>query len=142
VPQPFASSVPSTVTPVSPMPYLPPATPYNPSTPQGAPTNVIPDDNGTVTARIPSNAPAPGFDRFGGAGRPPSATLPPAQPLSTGNPIDGFILDSFGRPRAQEAGASRTSDKPASSLFGQIGQDVQNLGSGIKDTFSRIIPGR
>jgi thiol-disulfide isomerase/thioredoxin len=142
--QPFASTAPSTAQPATSMPYLPPASPYTPSGSQGRPTNVIPDDSGTVTARIPSNAPVPGFDRFGVTGRPPSTSLPPAQPLGTKNPIDGFILDSFGRPGMQVQGPkpSRTSDTPASSIFGQIGQDVQDLGAGIKDTFSRIVPGK
>ncbi len=143
--QPFASTSPSTAQPIAPMPpYLPPAMPYSPTGPQGARPNVIPDDSGTVEARIPSNAPAPGFDRFGAAGRAPSGILPPAQPIGTKNPIDGFILDSFGRPGMQAPAVrpSTASDTPASSLFGQIGQDVQNLGAGIKDTFSRIIPGR
>ena len=142
--QPFASTAPSTAQPAASMPYLPPASPYTQSGSQGTPTNVVPDDSGTVTARIPSNAPVPGFDRFGTTGRPPSPSLPPAQPIGTKNPIDGFILDSFGRPGMQVQGPkpSRTSDTPASSLFGQIGQDVQDLGTGIKDTFSRIVPGR
>ena len=142
--QPFASTAPSTAQPATAMPYLPPASPYTPSGSQGRPTNVAPDDSGTVTARIPANAPVPGYDRFGTTGRPPSTSLPPAQPLGTKNPIDGFILDSFGRPGMQVQGPkpSRTSDTPASSVFGQIGQDVQNLGAGIKDTFSRIVPGR
>jgi hypothetical protein len=143
-PQPFASANPSAAPPVARMPYLPPAMPYNPTRSQVQPPNVVPDENGTVTARIPSNAQVPGFDRFGTMGRPPAATLPPAQPLNSANPIDGFILDSFGRPgmqpqNVQPSGASAT---PASSLFGQIGQDFQNLGAGIKDTFSRIVPGR
>jgi thiol-disulfide isomerase/thioredoxin len=142
--QPFASTAPSTAQPAAPMPYLPPASPYTPSGSQGRPPNVVPDDSGTVTARIPSNAPAPGFDRFGTTGRPSSTSLPPAQPVGTKNPIDGFILDSFGRPGTQVQGPkpSRGSDTPASSIFGQIGQDVQDLGAGIKDTFSRIVPGR
>jgi thiol-disulfide isomerase/thioredoxin len=142
--QPFASTAPSTALPAASMPYLPPARPYTRSGSQGAPTSVVPDDSGTVTARIPANAPVPGFDRFGTTRRPPSTSLPPAQPIGTKNPIDGFILDSFGRPGMQVQGPKppRASDTPASSLFGQIGQDVQDLGAGIKDTFSRIVPGR
>lgn len=142
--QPFASPPSPTAQPAEPMPYLPPAMPYTPSGPQGTPGNVVPDESGTVTARIPSNAPVAGFDRFGTASRPTPGNLPPAQPISTGNPIDGFILDSFGRigTPVQNARPSRISDKPASSLFGQIGQDVQELGAGIKDTFSRIVPGK
>jgi thiol-disulfide isomerase/thioredoxin len=142
--QPFASANPAAAPPVARMPYLPPAMPYNPTGSQVPRPNVVPDENGTVTARIPSNAPVPGFDHFGTMGRPPASSLPPAQPLTTTNPIDGFILDSFGRPgmqvqSVQPSGASAT---PASSLFGQIGQDFQNLGAGIKDTFSRIVPGK
>ena len=142
--QPFASTAPSTAQPATSMPYLPPASPYTPTGSQGRPTNVVPDDSGTVTARIPSTAPVPGFDRFGTTVRPPSTSLPPAQPLGTRNPIGGFILDSFGKPGMQVQGPkpSRASDTPASSIFGQIGQDVQDLGAGIKDTFSRIVPGR
>jgi thiol-disulfide isomerase/thioredoxin len=142
--QPFASASPSAAPPAAQMPYLPPAMPYNPSGSRVSRPNVVPDENGTVTARIPSNAPVPGFDRFGTRGRPSAPNLPPAQPLNTRNPIDGFVLDSFGRPGMQtrEVRPSGGPATPASSLFGQIGQDVQNLGAGIKDTFSRIVPGR
>ncbi|MGB6067825.1 MAG: redoxin domain-containing protein [Desulfomonilaceae bacterium] len=141
-PRPFNSTVPPTAQGPGQTPYLPPASPYSPSNPPatGARQIVVPDQNGTVTARIPSNAAFPGFDHFGTAGR--TANLPPAQPLSPGNPIGGFILDSFGRtaPQVRQTGLPRSSGQPASSLFGQIGQDVQGLASGIKDTVSRIVP--
>ena len=44
--QPFASALSPAAQPAAPMPYLPPAMPYAPSGSQGAPGNVVPDDNG------------------------------------------------------------------------------------------------
>lgn len=121
----------------SPLPQLPPGIPYTPSGGQSAPgAPVIPDENGTVTARIP-----------GAAG----SNLPAAQQVASPNPIGGFILDSFGRASAP-AQAPKPISIPApqsgipaqqpANIIQQIGQDFQNLGTGIKDTFSRIVPGK
>ncbi|AFM25669.1 TlpA family protein disulfide reductase [Desulfomonile tiedjei] len=130
------------------LPPLPAAIPYTPPRGQRPPAPpLVPDANGTVTARIP-----------GGSGTPEyGSSLPPAQPLG-GNPIGNFILDSFGHPSqtsqsasprpigvaqppAQERTQQPASQQPA-GVIQQIGQDFQNLGAGIRDTFSRIWPGR
>lgn len=119
------------------LPQLPPGIPYTPPGGQSAPgAAMIPDENGTVTARIP-----------GAAG----SNLPAAQQVASPNPIGGFILDSFGRASAPpqapkpisipgpQSGAQ--AQQPA-NIIQQIGQDFQNLGTGIKDTFSRFVPGK
>ncbi len=77
-----------------PLPPLPPALPYSPSNPQPPPANIVPDENGTVMARVPES-----FGGTGGVLQVPggsSSPLPPAQPFQRANPIGGFILDSFG----------------------------------------------
>lgn len=126
------------------LPALPPALPYTPQRGQRPPAPpIVPDTNGTVTARIPGDSGSQGY----------GSSLPAAQPLS-GNPIDKFILDSFGRPSqttTQTASprpigvtppqAQERTQQPA-TVIQQIGQDFQNLGAGIKDTFSRMWPGR
>ncbi len=117
------------------LPQLPPGIPYTPTGGQSAPgTPMIPDENGTVTARIP------GAD---------GSSLPAAQQVASPNPIGGFILDSFGRASAPTQapkpisipGPQAEAQQPA-NIIQQIGQDFQNLGTGIKDTFSRIVPGK
>ncbi len=81
--QPQASVPGSQVNPGSAGPQpLPPAMPYIPPRNQVQTGPIVPDDSGTVTARIPGNV--------GGA------NLPAAQQVGTPNPIGGFILDSFG----------------------------------------------
>jgi thiol-disulfide isomerase/thioredoxin len=124
------------------LPPLPPAIPYTPnaSSAQQAPP-VVPDESGSVTARIPDAS-------RGQASYPDqrsSASLPPAQPVTSKNPIDGFILESF---KSSAGQAQRPvpvqppgADKPATSVIDQVGRDVRQLGSGIRDTFSRIVPG-
>jgi peroxiredoxin len=124
---------------------LPPALPYSAATsrrPASAPP-VAPDDEGNVMARIPEAVP-PGWS--GSRGTPPTGSLPAAQPVSRYNPFDGFILDSFGQPRMEtrpQAGTqTQAPDAPAASALGQLNQDISALGSGIRDVFSRILPGR
>lgn len=138
--QPGASPLAQTGT-GAPMPQqLPPAMPYTPSPRDQAPRGpLIPDDNGAVTARIPGD--------YGPSG----SNLPAAQQVARPNAIGGFILDSFGimsssrqssRPiSAQRPQVEQPTQQPA-NIFQQIGQDFQDLGTGIKDTFSRIIPGK
>jgi hypothetical protein len=129
------------------LPPLPPAMPYSrsapsaPTTQQSAP--ILPDENGTVTARIPGGLGDAGMY----TGQRSSTGLPPAQPVSSRNPIGGFILDSF----KPSSGQSETvapqplrpagGGQPATSVIDQMGRDVRQLGSGIRDTFSRILPG-
>ncbi len=139
-PQPVAPLAPSTpsaaATPV--LPSLPPAMPYTPSRVTAPPPSTVPDAEGNVWARVPGQAPS--------AQRSGSPGLPSAQPLSPANPISGFVLDSFGRPRRltdpQQPVAEQQIPAPASSFLGQLGQDFQQLGSGIKDVLSRIAPSR
>jgi peroxiredoxin len=124
---------------------LPPALPYSgaPSRGSAGAPPVTPDEEGNVMARIPG-AVSPGWS--GSSGRPASGSLPAAQPVTRSNPIDGFILDSFGQVRAEtpsRAGRqARPPDAPAASALGQLNQDISALGSGIRDVFSRILPGR
>jgi len=148
--QPRPASVPVSPPPLAStpggLPTLPPAIPYNPNAPNapgtlpGAP--IVPDENGTVTARIPgvqSNA-APLQAQSS------PSSLPSAQPVGTQNPIDGFILDSFrqtaGQAQPPKPLRVQSEDKPAASVIDQVGRDFRQLGSGLRDTFSRILPGR
>ncbi|MBI5250844.1 MAG: redoxin domain-containing protein [Desulfomonile tiedjei] len=141
--QPPQPSVPVAHTgPASPgMQPLPPAMPYSPPRDQVATVGTVaPDDNGTVTARIPGMVGGP--------------HLPAAQQVTRHNPIGGFILDSFGTtnaPSSAQAPRPLTVQRPQleqppqqqpGNIIQQIGQDFQNLGVGIKETFSRILPGK
>jgi len=119
------------------LPALPPAMPYFPGRTQAPRPNVEPDEQGNVMARVPEY----GQGGYGGG------ALPPAQAVTRPNPLGGFILDSFGRARPQAGqtppGAQTPpSQTPPSNIFGQLNEDFQALGSGIRDTFSRILPGR
>jgi cytochrome c biogenesis protein CcmG, thiol:disulfide interchange protein DsbE len=137
--------------PVNP-PSLPPAVPYTRQTPGAvAPSRgLVPDTDGTVQATIPGSG-TPGTP-FGGVDAGPG--LPAAQPMGAANPISGFIMDSFehspkptpiappggqGAP-VQRRPAATGQGAPASGLLGQLSQDVQNLGAGIKDVFQRLVP--
>jgi thiol-disulfide isomerase/thioredoxin len=153
-------------------PALPPALPYVPSrsrvysVPRQAtdlrsretarPPRAEFDRNGYVTARIPGS---PGRSRAGS--RSPNAlTTPPGlrepreqAPLSdrrsygtgrtpSGNPIEGFVLDSFGNRRPTSSvpvGPQQPMTRPRSgstSLFGSL----LDIGSGVKNSISRILP--
>lgn len=133
------------------LPPLPPALPYTPSArpgqrPAAAPRNYSPDQDGNVMARIPSGTGSyPGM----GAGRPlPAGERVPA------NTIDRSILDTFethelAKPQAPQAitlpgqqSQPTNQPAPASSILDQLGRDFQNLGSGIKKTFTGIWPGQ
>lgn len=127
------------------LPVLPPAMPYSPSRTMGGQPSPVPDAEGNVWARVPgASGPAsgsvPSAQRLGPSG------LPSAQPLARSNPITGFVLDSFGRPNRvpvpQQPVAQPQEPAPASSFLGQISQDFQNLGEGIRDAVSQIAPGR
>lgn len=148
VPQPGfpASAVPAPSGAPS-LPPLPPATPYMPGRAQAPMPNVEPDEQGNVMARVPDY----GQGAYGGGPAHPGGQvggpLPPAQAVTGGNPIGGFILDSFGRGRPEPLQTTPgvqapQSGTPPSSIFGQLNQDFQALGSGIRDTFSRILPSR
>ena len=126
------------------LPTLPPALPYVPSRPSDQAVNrgIFPDQ-GTVTARVPAILSKPAVGVASQREKEQSLELPSAQQLGATNPIDGFILDSFGhaglsRPQLIKPGGQ---ELPPSSVFGQVGQDIKQLGTGIKETFSRLLPG-
>ena len=127
------------------MPVLPPAMPYSPSRTAGGQPTPAPDSEGNVWARVPgTSGPASGTAPQDQRPGPPG--LPSAQPLTRSNPLTGFVLDSFTGPgRAQlpqRPTVAPEEPAPASSFLGQISQDFQNLGEGIRDAVSRIAPGR
>ncbi len=127
------------------LPSLPPAMPYTPSRTIGGQPSPVPDAEGNVWARIPgASGPASGTVPSTQPPGPPG--LPSAQPLTRSNPITGFVLDSFGRPSrvppSQRPAVEPQVPAPASSFLGQISQDFQNLGEGIRDAVSRIAPGK
>lgn len=165
--QPQSGVVPTPLPPPSPtgtvgsgaLPSLPPALPYTPPSgrtgrsPEVAVRNAAPDENGNVMARIPpATQPYPGgfsSPELGAGG-----VLPPGKPVPA-NTIDRSILDTFGdlelsKPKTpeplslprQERGGQPNQPAPASSLLDQLGRDFQNLGVGIKKTFSGIWPGQ
>ena len=126
------------------LPTLPPALPYVPSRPSDQAVNrgIFPDQ-GTVTARVPAILSKPAVGVASQREKEQSLELPSAQQLGATNPIDGFILDSFGhaglsRPQLIKPGGQ---ELPPSSVFGQVGQDIKQLGTGIRETFSRLLPG-
>jgi len=127
------------------LPALPPAMPYTPSRTIGQQPSPAPDAEGNIWARVPgASVPAPGT--ASSAQRPGPPGLPSAQPLARTNPLTGFVLDSFGGPKQgpipQQPPAEQQEPAPASSFFGQLGQDFQQLGAGIRDAVSRIAPSR
>jgi len=143
------------------LPPLPPGIPYTPPRSSGPPAGkpLVPDDSGRVVARIPGSPQGPGTGPLVTPG------FPPGRPPTGTNPIDGFILDSFGPPRSrqpiapqpglplvqpqpglppvqqQPQGASPPS-APPTSVLDQMGRDFRQLGQGITDLFSRIVPPR
>ncbi len=153
-------------------PSLPPALPYVPSRSRvysaprqatdlrsrenASPPRVDFDRNGYVTARIPGSS---GRSRAGSrspnalttprGSREPREQIPRSDRRGygtgrtpAGNPIEGFILDSFGNRRPASsvpAGPQQPLTRPPSgstSLFGSL----LDIGSGVKKSISRIIP--
>jgi thiol-disulfide isomerase/thioredoxin len=143
-------------------PSLPPALPYVPSRSRvysaprrardlrskesTAPRRVEFDKEGYVTARIPGSTGRSRTERVS----PTPLRTPGVSDKSrygtgripTDNPIDGFILDSFGnrRPRSSlPIGPQLRETRPRSgstSLFGSL----LDIGTGVKNSLSRIIP--
>ncbi len=140
------------------LPPLPPALPYNPPASPGrrqpvGVRNFVPDKDGNVMARVPSASgryPSPGLVS---PGTPAGSDLPPGERVPA-NTIDRSILDTFeshelSKPRAPQAitlpeqqGQPPNQPAPAASVLDQLGRDFQNLGAGIKRTFSGIWPGQ
>lgn len=122
------------------LPPLPAAMPYSPPSrsSQPQPTVIRPDNTGSVVARIPgaSGTPTVGIS---------SDNLPAAQPVQSRNSIGVSIIDSFGNfptEVSSKLGADlpKSEVAPPATIFGQFTQDIQNLGAGIRDTFSSLIP--
>lgn len=148
------------------IPYTPPSSASR-TTPAGQPT-VAPGADGTVMARIPGLPPTSGADGTVPSqptAAPQSQAAP--QPLhpSPANPISGFIMDAFGEPatpvsaqppplqvqprerrppqqgqQRQQVQQGQQGESPG--VLGQLGSDVQQLGSGIKGVFDRLLPGK
>jgi thiol-disulfide isomerase/thioredoxin len=144
-------------------PGLPAAMPYTPPNIPSAVNRtaarrpVTPDEDGQVMARIPERYSAPQEITTGAPEKSTPIARPFSQPRLPSNPIDGFILDSFKRnsaglgsapqalypaPTPEPEPVAAPAPAPASSVFGQLGRDVRNLGQGIKQTFSSWWPGR
>jgi len=132
-------------------PPLPPALPYTPPGAEGQAPSVAstPDANGTVLARVPGQAaqyPAPAYPVPGPGD---SRGLPPAQPTGQTNPLDGFILDSFKTPQQPPpsqihpvpVGVPQQQEGPAGSVLHQLSRDFRQLGDGIRQVLSGILPG-
>jgi hypothetical protein len=121
------------------LPPLPPALPYvRPRIEdRQLSTSAVPGPDGRVTARIPglpdSSTASPSEDH-------PKNTLgeiPKVHAVRPQNPFDVFILDSFSK------GATPSSQDqivPPSNFVDQVRKDFQNLGEGIKDVFTKLIP--
>ncbi|MDQ7782283.1 MAG: redoxin domain-containing protein [Desulfomonilaceae bacterium] len=148
-------------------PALPAAMPYTPpnipTARKPAPPPVVPDENGQIMARVPSRF-TPSTEQDIQSQTPaPSTGSPFASPAIPTNPIDTFILDSFekgsvrqpARPQAlypepdrdrgpggREHQPEQQESAPASSILGQLGRDMRDLGSGIRQTFSGWLPAR
>lgn len=125
------------------LPPLPPALPYMRSaTGTRVPGAIAPDKNGSVLARIPARGTVSGS----------AEQLPQAQPLTTTNPISGFIQEAFQKERPipvvprvdqrQPTQPAQPQSAPSSSVLGQLTHDVKQLGEGIKGVFQRMVPGQ
>jgi hypothetical protein len=63
-------------------------------------------------------------------------------PVGPGGSLDNFVLDSFKAGAAQGALPNEQTagqKVPPSSLFGQLSQDMKQLGEGIKETFRSLL---
>lgn len=129
---------------VSSRPPLPPALPYQPiATGRDTISRTQPSSTGEgILARIPqTNSPSQsGLKKP----MPPESGLPSASAIGSQESFDRFVMNSF---RGAQTSSSpspgqpqQAQEMPPSSLFGQLSQDIKQLGSGIKHTFSRIIP--
>lgn len=130
--------------PVSSRPPLPPGLPYQPLvTGRESMNRALPVNAGdNVVARIPQTIVQP--QSLLKKPRASESGLPLAGAIGPQESFDNFVMNSFRGGRASAPGQSgvppSTQNMPPNSLFGQIAQDIKQLGSGIKQTFSRIIP--
>ncbi|MGC8907761.1 MAG: hypothetical protein ACP5M0_10020 [Desulfomonilaceae bacterium] len=118
------------------LPPLPPAMPYTPpGGASGAGQRVAP---ATRDALAPASRPSAGLAKPA----PSDGGLPSATPVGPGGSLDNFVLDSFrgGAAQGPAPGGQATEQKvPPSSLFGQLSQDMRQLGEGIKETFRSLL---
>jgi thiol-disulfide isomerase/thioredoxin len=128
------------------LPALPAAQPYTPPGQRPAAPPLAFDDSGNVMARIPDNNRQPR-----NLLHPAGSNAPQEQGQSRGSKssIEGSIMDSFGRPTQGQSEAATpvvapqgAATKPAAGAMDQVSRDFRNLGSGIKETFSRFFPGK
>lgn len=116
------------------LPPLPPAMPYTP--PAGA------HGTGPVIAPRPQDTLPPPSPPSGGLTKPnPSARgFPSATPVGPGGSLDNFVLDSFGTGQGTVPSGQTTDQKvPPATLFGQLSQDVKQLGDNIRETFRSLL---
>lgn len=128
------------------LPPLPPALPYVSSRDpeKGFRSGAFPDQAGMVTARVPANTYSGPSADADSAKRLYGANLPSAQPVGAEAPLGGFLLESFAesglsRPRI-ETPRQEQAESPSSTVFGQVTEDIKQLGTGVKDTVLRIFP--
>ncbi len=118
---------------------LPPAMPYTPPSRPYRANQVSVPRPGDKLAEI--NRPSVGLTKPIS----PDTSLPSAAPMKPGESLDNFVLDSF-KDRAPEGmpqgGQNPNQPVPPASLFGQLTQDIRQLGEGIKETFRSILPMR
>lgn len=147
---PTSSAMPRASSAASPLPaaipYVRPRLTREP--PSQARIPIVPDRNGTVEARIPAYPRATPPTGTESAPQRASSGTPLARPTPGTNPIDGFLLDSFGQPTAPRTlrpeplrpQQNASAPQPAGSILGQMSRDVRNLGAGIKENLSRLWP--
>jgi len=124
---------------------LPPALPYQPpATGRDSVGRTPPLIGGdSIFAKIPQ-ADAPSSHSRLQKPKPSEPVSSSAGAIGPQESFDSFVMNSFRGARSSSAPSEGpqqpTQDMPPSSLFGQLSQDIKQLGSGIKQTFSRIIP--
>uniref|UniRef100_A0A7C4AQK9 Uncharacterized protein n=1 Tax=Desulfomonile tiedjei TaxID=2358 RepID=A0A7C4AQK9_9BACT len=132
--QPLTPSAPSAgVSSSSALPPLPPAMPYTP--PAGA---YAPGQTTSPTPLAAPSRPSPALAKP----KPSDGGLPSGMPVGPGGSLDNFVLDSFKAGAAQGALPNEQTagqKVPPSSLFGQLSQDMKQLGEGIKETFRSLL---
>jgi len=112
-----------------------------------SPPPVLPDEKGYVTARVPAS---PDKSQWGRTPSPQADSplarqysAPVAPPPSGRDTVSNFVLESFNSPEAPRT-AAPTPQQPATNRgpASVILNPLQQLGAGIRDTVSKILPGR
>ncbi len=129
---PLSGSADSSLSP----PPLPPAMPYTPPAGVYGPAQRI--TPATRDAFSAPSRPSAGLAKP----TPSQGGLPSATAVQPQGSLDNFVLDSFrgGVPPETVPPDQATEQKlPPSSLFGQLRQDMKQLGEGIKETFRGLL---